>query len=244
MKTNYIKLAQYLDKIGKYSQADNVDKFIKSAQSTGFTFTAPGLQSGRRMEYQGYLDATAQGRQQAGFGAGLQKGVGMEGSIVGFQPLTPQQYAEMSRQPGGAQLIFDYMQKLGEDMAKDAAQYTGPNRFQQMINILSQRLSTEAFTPDSQKQIFKNYIEQSLISELTSVIMNNPLQNVKLSISTLRNSRLNVFPEINNSVIPTAITTALQSMSMDSNADVKQRYNQFIADPEFRMYTQGFSPVQ
>ena len=242
MKTNYIKLAQYLDKIGKYSQADNVDKFIKSAQQ--YSFNAPGLQSGRRIEYQGYFDATGQARQQAGFGAGLQQGVGIEGSIVGFQPLTPQQYMELSRQPGGAQLIFDYTQKLGEDMAKDAAQYTGPNRFQQMIGILSQRLSTETFDAESQKLIFKNYIEQSLISEITTVIMNNFLQNIKVSIATLRNSRLNVFPDVNNTVIPTAITTALQSMSMDSNADVKQRYNQFIADPEFRLYTQGFSPVQ
>jgi hypothetical protein len=151
---------------------------------------------------------------------------------------------ELSRQPGGAQLIFDYTQKLGEDMAKDAAQYTGPNRFQQMIGILSQRLSTETFDAESQKLIFKNYIEQSLIAELTTVIMNNSLQNIKVSIATLRNSRLNVFPDVNNTVIPTAITTALQSMSMDSNADVKQRYNQFIADPEFRLYTQQFSPVQ
>ena len=242
MKTNYIKLAQYLDKIGKYSQADNVDIFIKSAQQ--YSFNAPGLQSGRRIEYQGYFDATGQARQQAGFGAGLQQGAGIGGSIVGFQPLTPKQYMELLRQPGGAQLIFDYTQKHGEDMANDAAQYTGPNRFQQMIGILSQRLSTETFDAESQKLIFKNYIEQSLIAELTTVIMNNSLQNIKVSISTLRNSRLNVFPDVNNTVIPTAITTALQSMSMDSNADVKQRYNQFIADPEFRLYTQGFSPVQ
>lgn len=242
MKTNYIKLAQYLDKIGKYSQADNVDKFIKSAQQ--YSFNAPGLQSGRRIEYQGYFDATGQARQQAGFGAGLQEGVGVESSIVGKKPLTLEQYMEFSRQPGGAQLIFDYNQKLGEDMALDAAQYTGPNRFQQMIGILSQRLSTETFDAESQKLIFKNYIEQSLIAELTTVIMNNSLQNIKVSIATLRNSRLNVFPDVNNTVIPTAITTALQSMSMDSNADVKQRYNQFIADPEFRLYTQGFSPVQ
>ena len=242
MKTNYIKLAQYLDKIGKYSQADNVDIFIKSAQQ--YSFNAPGLQSGRRIEYQGYFDATGQARQQAGFGAGLQQGAGIGGSIVGFQPLTPKQYMELLRQPGGAQLIFDYTQKHGEDMANDAAQYTGPNRFQQMIGILSQRLSTETFDAESQKLIFKNYIEQYLIAELTTVIMNNSLQNIKVSIATLRNSRLNVFPDVNNTVIPTAITTALQSMSMDSNADVKQRYNQFIADPEFRLYTQGFSPVQ
>jgi hypothetical protein len=242
MKTNYIKLAQYLDKIGKYSQADNVDKFIKSAQQ--YSFNAPGLQSGRRIEYQGYFDATGQARQQAGFGAGLQQGVGIEGSIVGKLAPTPQQYMEWSRQPGGAQLIFDYTQKLGEDMAKDAAQYTGPNRFQQMIGILSQRLSTETFDAESQKLIFKNYIEQFLIAELTTVIMNNSLQNIKVSIATLRNSELNVFPDVNNTVIPTAINTALISMSRDSNADVKQRYNQFIADPEFRLYTQQFSPVQ
>jgi hypothetical protein len=213
MSNYYIKLAKYLDKIGKFSQADNVEKFIKSAQ---YTYTAPGLQSGPRMQYQGYLDATAQARQTAGFGAGLQQGVGVEGSIVGFQPLTPQQYYELAQQPGGAQLIFDYNKQLGEDIAKDAAQYTGPNRFQQFIGILSQRI-LDTPDPNMRVQIFTNFIEQPLIADLTTVIMNNPIQNIKVSINTLRNSNLNYFPAVNNNVIPT---------------------------PTFQMYTQGFSPVQ
>lgn len=238
MNKDYIKLAKYLDSIGKYTQADNVDNFIKSAQ-----FTAPGLQSGRSMPYTGYLDATAQSRQTSGFGAGLQQGLAAESPIVGFQPLTPQQYAELSRQPGGAQLIFDYNQKLGEDMANDAAQYTGPNRFEQFIGILADRIRD---TPDAnmQMQIFTNYIEQPLISELTTVIMNNPVQNIKTSINSLRNSYLNYFAGLNNNVIPTAFRTALQAMSLDANVQVKQKYNALLATPDFSMYTQGFSPVQ
>ena len=241
MNTYYLKLAKYLDKIGKYSQADNVDKFIKSAQQ--YTYTAPGLQSGRRIEYQGYLDATGQARQTAGFGAGLQAGVGQESAIVGFQPLTPQQYYELAQQPGGAQLLFDYNKQLGEDIAKDAAQYTGPNRFQQFIGILADRIRD---TPDAnmQMQIFTNFIEQPLIAELTTVITNNPIQNIKLSINTLRNSYLNYFAGLNNNVIPTAFRTALQAMSLDANVQVKQKYNELLATPDFSMYTQGFSPVQ
>lgn len=238
MNKDYIKLAKYLDSIGKYTQADNVDNYIKSAQ-----FTPPGLQSGRSMPYFGYLDATAQSRQTSGFGAGLQAGVGQESAIVGFQPLTPQQYYELAQQPGGAQLLFDYNKQLGEDMAKDAAQYTGPNRFQQFIGILADRIRD---TPDAnmQMQIFTNYIEQPLIAELTTVIINNPVQNIKLSINTLRNSYLNYFAGLNNNVIPTAFRTALQKMSLDEDVQVRQKYNELLADPDFSMYTQGFSTVQ
>lgn len=239
MNKDYIKLAKYLDSIGKYTQADNVDNFIKSAQ-----FTPPGLQSGRSMPYFGYLDATAQSRQTSGFGAGLQQGLAAESPIVGKRPLDPDQIAVLSRQPGGAQLIFDYNQKLGEDMANDAAQYTGPNRFQQFVNILSQRLSTQIQDPEVRKQIFLNNLEQPLISELTTLVMSNPIQNVKQSIQALRGSNLNLFPEVSGSIIPTAIRTALSAMSLDTNPQVKQRYNQFIADPEFSLYTQGFNPAQ
>ena len=239
MNTYYIKLAKYLDKIGKFSQADNVDNFIKSAQQ--YTYTAPGLQSGRKIEYQGYLDATGQARQTAGFGAGLQAGVGQESAIVGFQPLTPQQYYELAQQPGGAQLIFDYNKQLGEDIAKEAAQYTGPNRFEQFINIVAERIRHTP-DPNMQKQIFENYIQVPLIAELKTIIMYNPVQNIKLSLSKLTSSYLNYF--LDNNEIPKAFYEALSSMQNDANVQVKQRYNELLANPDFSNYTRGFSPVQ
>jgi len=230
MKTDYIKLAQFLDKIGKYKQADNIEKYLKTAQ-----FSAPTYQSGGpKNPYTGYLDATAMGRQQAGFGAGLQQGIGRESGIVGFLPLTPDQMQQMTPQD-----IFNYNTSLGEQLVQDAQQYTGPSKFQQIITMIAQRL--QAATPENKSQIYQQSLEELISSELSNLVMNGTPQNLNLSLQNLRMLNL---PEVFSRTVPQAIQFALQSMSMDANPDVKKRYNDFVNDPVVRQYAPGFSPIQ
>ena len=232
MKTDYIKLAKYLDKIGKYKQADNVEKFIRSAQYSA----APTYQSGGpRSQFQGgYFDATAMGRQQAGFNATLQQGIGAESGIQGYLPLTPQQMMGMSPQD-----VFNYNTSLGEQLVEDAKKYTGPSKFQQIISMLSQKL--QSASPETKSQIYETSLEQVISSEISNLVMNGTPQNLNVSLQLLRTLGL---PEIFSRTVPQAIQFGLASMSMDSNPQTKQRYNQFVNDPTVKQYAPDFAPIQ
>jgi hypothetical protein len=232
MKTDYIKLAKYLDKIGKYKQADNVEKFIRSAQYSA----APTYQSGgpKNQFTGGYFDATSMGRQQAGFNASLQQGVGLESGIEGYLPLTPQQMIGMSPQD-----VFNYNTSLGEQLVADANKYTGPSKFQQIIGMISQRLQTA--TPETKSQIYQTSLEEVISSEISNLVMNGTPQNLNASLQLLRALGM---PEIFSRTVPQAIQFGLSAMSMDSNPQTKQRYNQFVNDPTVKQYAPGFSPIQ
>jgi hypothetical protein len=231
MKTDYIKLAQYLDKIGKYRQADNVEKYIRLAQYSA----APTYQSGGpKNPYSGYLDATAMGRQQAGFGAALQQGVGQESGIVGFLPLTPEQMKQMSPQD-----IFNYNTSLGEQLVQDARRYTGPNKFDQIINMINERL--KAASPEQKSQIYQQSLETLISSELSNTVMNGTPENLNQCLNSLRKLGLS---EVFSRTVPKAIQFALADMSLDPNPEVKKRYNDFVNDPAVKQLNLGFSPVQ
>ena len=231
MNNYYIKLAKYLDKIGKYKQADNVEKFIKSAQYSA----APTYQSGGpRSQFQsGYFDATAMGRSQAGFNASLQQGVGAESGIMGLLPLTPDQMKNMSPQE-----IFNYNTQQGEQLVEDAKRYTGPNRFQLMILFISDKL--KMYDAQSQSQIYQNNLEEVIASEISNLVLNGTPQNLTLGLNMLRQINL---PEVFSRTVPKAIQFALQSMSLDTNPQVIQRYNQFVNDATVKQYAPGFNPI-
>ena len=234
MKTDYIKLAKYLDKIGKYKQADNVEKFIRSAQYSA----APTYQSGGpRSQFQGgYFDATRMQSQQQGFNATLQQGIGAESGITGILPLTPEQIMGMSPQD-----VFAYNSSLGEQLVADAKKYTGPSKFQQIISMLVQNPKFKSSTPEAKSQIYQTSLEQVISSEISNLVMNGTPQNLNLSLQMLRSLGL---PEIFSRTVPQAIQFGLASMSMDSNPQTKQRYNQFVNDPTVKQYAPGFNPIQ
>jgi hypothetical protein len=232
MKTDYIALAKYLDKIGKYRQADSVEKFLRSAQYSA----APTYQSGgpRNQFTGGYFDATAMGRQQAGFNASLQEGIGAESNIEGILPLTPDQMKSMSPED-----IFNYNTGIGERLVADANKYTGPSKFQQIIMLISQRLNTA--TPEAKSQIFQGSLEELISSEISNLVLNGTPQNLNVSLQYLRNIGI---PEVFSRTVPNAIQFALSSMMMDSNPQTKQRYNQFVNDPTIKQYAPTFNPIQ
>ena len=253
---DYIKIANYLDSLGKTKQADNVMKFVTSQfQSPGAIQTGPRFQTNNpfALSNEGLLGGAAGlaslgGQSVDNIQGGLYSGSGQD-TITSCKLFTPSEVARLLQMPGGSMAIQNNNVACAEKMIEDQAKGQGINDVKLQVDTIKRSFSANGVQPDAnfRTTTFDTKYKRQVVINLSLIISS---QNV--NIATIKEAVKTVFSLVGVGVaqgslmntVNEAFKAKLQGMSMSANQLDQERYNAILLDPELKKYTVGFKPLK
>lgn len=226
-----LKIAEILDKLGKYSQSD---KIVKIAQYSQF---APESSTTGKSNFGGDVtskfDATAIGKKTQGLQPELSSGPGRD-EIYTFRLPNFQEKQELFKTAEGMQYYDNLMVGFGENLAQ-MSQGLGVNS---VINMTRSIVGALQGTPaEKQSSYYKNIFDPVLTDELTRVLQTEP---PTYSIQAFQFVYQNInLPEVQET-FRNSVTMGIQNLYMASyqNKDQRatQQYTAVMAVPFYAQY--------
>lgn len=153
---DYIKIANYLDEIGRTVEADNVMRHVMSQQTPGAFQTGPKFQSKNpfALDNAGLLGGaaglSAMGDQTVDdIQGGLYSGSGND-NITSCKLFTPSEVARLYQMPGGVMAVQNNNVACAEKMLDDQARGQSANDVKLQVNTIIRSFSANGVSPDSQ----------------------------------------------------------------------------------------------
>lgn len=251
---DYIKIANYLDLLGKSKEADNVMRFVTSqAQSPGAFQTGPKFQSKNpfALSTEGLLGGAAGlsavgGQAVDDIQGGLYSGSGND-AITSCKLFTPSEVARLLQMPGGVMAIQNNNVACAEKMIEDQARGQSANDVKLQVDTIKRSFSANGVAPDAQfrTNAFDTKYKRPVVNNLTKLLVTQTIPVLKeavnavftlVSVGIAQGSLINTVTE--------AFKANLQGMSVSTNPDVQEKYNMILLDPAFKKYTVGFKPLK
>lgn len=253
MKSSLIKIAEKLDKEGKFNLADKIDDFVKTSQfylqpTTGVTPTAPQVGLPMFNVMSGY-EQTGGPLQKLYSGTGADA---LQRVQSGYSPYVIQT-------PGGALGLFQNLQMGGQ--GPFAAEYA----MMRQRGIGSQIGAAQTGATLAKFQSLMNYYENTI----TKIIKENPLQartqykqGYEVPIKTFleevltaeRNYRtindiisqlMQKFSVVGvNETIQEAVNSAMGNLYFNDDIEASNQYNNLRTIPALRLFMAQWSPKQ
>ena len=254
---DYIKIANYLDSLGKTKQADNVMRFVTSQfQSPGSSFmTGPKFQSSNpfAMSNEGLLGGAAGlaamgGQSVDNIQGGLYSGSGQD-TITSCRIFTPSEIVRLNSMPGGAAAIQNNNIACAEKMLEDQAKGQGVNDVKLQIDTIKRSFSANGVNPDSN---FRTNIFDTKYKRLVVINLSLMISSQNLTIPIIKEAVKTIFSLVGVGIaqgslmntVNEAFKARLQGMSMSANPADQERYNAILLDPDLKKYTTGFKPLK
>ena len=250
---DYIKIANYLDKIGRTVEADNVMRHVVSQQSPGVFQTGPKFQSknpfalGNDALLGGAAGLSAMGGQTVDdIQGGLYSGSGND-SITSCKLFTPSEVARLLQMPGGVMAIQNNNVACAEKMLEDQARGQSANDIKLQIATITRSFSANGVAPDAnfRTKAFDDKYKRPVVNNLSKLLLTQTVPVLKeavnavfslVSVGIAQGSLINTVNE--------AFKANLQGMSVSANPDVQEKYNMILLDPVLKKYTVGFKPLK
>ena len=250
---DYIKIANYLDKIGRTVEADNVMRHVVSQQFPGAFQTGPKFQSKNpfALSTEGLLGGAAGlsavgGQAVDDIQGGLYSGSGND-AITSCKLFTPSEVARLLQMPGGVMAIQNNNVACAEKMLEDQARGQSSNDIKLQVNTIIRSFSANGVTPDAQfrTNAFDKKYKRPVVNNLSKLLLTQTVPVLKDAVNT-------VFTLVSvgiaqGSLIDTvneAFKANLQGMSVSTDPNVQEKYNMILLDPVLKKYTVGFKPLK
>ena len=250
---DYIKIANYLDKIGRTVEADNVMRHVVSQQSPGVFQTGPKFQSknpfalGNDALLGGAAGLSAMGGQTVDdIQGGLYSGSGND-TITSCKLFTPSEVAKLYQMPGGQRAVLDNNVACALQMMQDQARGQSANDVKLQVNTIVRSFSANGVTTDAQfrTETFDKKYKRPVVMNLSKLLLTQTVPVLKDAVNT-------VFTLVSvgiaqGSLIDTvneAFKANLQGMSVSTDPNVQEKYNMILLDPVLKKYTVGFKPLK
>ena len=242
MYSDYIKIANYLDGLGKHKQADLVDNVIKKAQYGGFinyyqgTSPKQDLLSG----IPGMFNPMAQAQMTSGFNPQLVSGNFTKSNLQErrLYMMTPQQIAEAKRNMSPEQFAqFMITQQVGlQERANTFQAGRSLMDLDNMMKIIKQTMSDPRLTSDSKEMIFKERFAEPVSSTVENLLQTeNNLNAVGTKLQEIANSFTS--QSVKNA-IKVGVQTAIQRLdpTWNTNPAAIKKYNDIINHPFLKQF--------
>ena len=237
---NYIKLARYLDQIGKFKFADKIEKMIKESQQINFEQSTTG-----KPNFGGNVtnsfDATAMGKKTQGATPELETGPGRD-TIMGFTFPNFEEKQRLFKTEQGVQYFNELMMGFKENLLQVSAGLGLQglrNRIYAIIGALNGVPAT------LQGEYYKNNFDPVITSDLIRILLTEDA-NVFLGSARFVYDNLpsNQFPAVMQSTIPNAVSQGMSTLydmaSKSNDQRVRDKYNALIADPFIKSHYQAY----
>ena len=237
----YFKLINKLEQMGKYKQADSVEKFIRSAQARS---NAPQYGTGLFSPQQ-YFDYY---KGQQSFTPTIEtQGTSarpLDLNNLSYTQLTPAQQQLLKYNPQARMEI----ERSAKDVVNSLSQGRGAANFNNMIAMIEKSLTASLAAGLLPTDLNKQYIERfdgPVQMQIQQIIMGEQDVNSIYNgiFNTLNKTNLlKTLPAITDKktgTIAKALNTSLQNlMPKGGKVDPKvvMKYNQIVVDPRFRDY--------
>ncbi len=251
---DYIKIANYLDEIGRTVEADNVMKYVTSQfQSPGAFQTGPRFQTKNpfALDNAGLLGGAAGlaamgGQTVDDVQGGLYSGSGQD-IITSCKLFTPSEVARLLQMPGGAMAIQNNNVACAEQMLQDQGRGQSANDVKLQVATITRSFSANGVMPDAnyRTKVFDEKYKRPVVNNLSKLLLTQTVPVIKeavnavftlVSVGIAQGSLVNTINE--------AFKANLQGMSVSADPVVQEKYNLILADPVLKKYTVGFKPVK
>lgn len=228
MKNIYLKIASHLDKLGKYKQADSLEKYLKTSQTiTPLRSTSdPLLQLDDFFNALGYQQLT-QGPLAQFTTTGAQRNIA---DVVELDQLTPQQIYQLSKTPEGMQTI----QNRFTELAGIIASYSQGANFNTLDNLLT-LVRNELIIPfekSGQPLVAENSIknnvvlQENIVNALKNALLNeNDVTKIQDLVSRIEASfsQYATFVNLTDGIIKRGVGDAFAEMATSPNVLQKNK---------------------
>lgn len=251
---DYIKIANYLDEIGRTVEADNVMKHVTSQfQSPGAFLTGPKFQNKNpfALDNAGLLGGAAGlsamgGQTVDDIQGGLYSGSGND-DITSCKLFTPSEVARLLQMPGGVMAIQNNNVACAEKMIQDQARGQSANDVKLQVSTIIRSFSANGVMPDAnyRTKAFDEKYKRPVVNNLSKLLLTQTVAVIKeavvtvftlVSVGIAQGSLINTVNE--------AFKANMQGMSVSTNPDVQEKYNMILLDPVLKKYTTGFKPLK
>jgi hypothetical protein len=248
---DYIKIANYLDEIGRTVEADNVMKHVTS-QFQSPVQTGPKFQSKNpfALDNAGLLSGAAGlsamgGQTLDNIQGGLYSGSGQD-TINSCKVFTPSEISRLLQMPGGAMAVQNNDVACALQMLEDQKGQSSNNIKLQIATII-RSFSAHGVLSDA------NYRTKTFDEKYKRIVVNN-LSDILRSqaVSALKEAVNTVFTLVSVGIaqaslvntINEAFKSNLQGMSVSADPAIQEKYNMILLDPVLKKYTAGFKPLK
>ncbi len=251
---DYIKIANYLDEIGRTVEADNVMKYVTSQfQSPGAFQTGPRFQTKNpfALDNAGLLGGAAGlaavgGQVVDDIQGGLYSGSGQD-NITSCKLFTPSEVARLLQMPGGVMAVQNNNVACAEQMLEDQGRGQSANDIKLQVATITRSFSANGVMPDAnyRTKAFDDKYKRPVVNNLSKLLLSQTVPVLKeavnavftlVSVGIAQGSLINTVNE--------AFKANLQGMSVSADPVVQEKYNLILADPVLKKYTMGFKPVK
>jgi hypothetical protein len=251
---DYIKIANYLDEIGRTVEADNVMKYVTSQfQSPGAFQTGPRFQSKNpfALDNAGLLGGAAGlaamgGQTVDDVQGGVYSGTGQD-NITSCKMFTPSEVARLLQMPGGAMAVQNNNVACAEQMLQDQSRGQSSNDVKLQIATITRSFSANGVAPDAsyRTRVFDEKYKRPVVNNLSKLLLTQTVPVLKDAVNTVftlvsagiaQGSLINTVNE--------AFKSRLQEMSVSALPEVQEKYNMILLDPVLKKYTTGFKPLK
>jgi hypothetical protein len=251
---DYIKIANYLDEIGRTVEADNVMKHVTSQfQSPGAFLTGPKFQNKNpfALDNAGLLGGAAGlsamgGQTVDDIQGGLYSGSGND-DITSCKLFTPSEVARLLQMPGGVMAVQNNNVACAEKMLQDQGRGQSANDVKLQVATIIRSFSANGVLPDAnfRTKAFDEKYKRPVIFNLSKLLVTQTVSVLKEAVNTVftlvsvgvaQGSLINAVNE--------AFRSNLQPMSVSADPNVQEKYNMILLDPVLKKYTIGFKPVK
>lgn len=251
---DYIKIANYLDQIGRTVEADNVMKYVTSQfQSPGAFQTGPKFTTKNpfALDNAGLLGGAAGlaamgGQTVDDIQGGLYSGSGQD-TITSCKLFSPNEVARLLQMPGGVMAIQNNNVACAEQMLQDQARGQSSNDIKLQISTITRSFSANGVMPDAnyRTKAFDEKYKRPVVNNLSKLLLTQTVPVIKeavnavftlVSVGIAQGSLINTVNE--------AFKANLQGMSVSADPAVQEKYNLILLDPALKKYTTGFKPLK
>jgi hypothetical protein len=248
---DYIKIANYLDEIGRTVEADNVMKHVTS-QFQSPVQTGPKFQSKNpfALDNAGLLSGAAGlsimgGQTLDNIQGGLYSGSGQD-TIASCKVFTPSEISRLLQMPGGSMAVQNNDIACALEMLEDQKGQSVNNIKLQIATII-RSFSAHGVLSDA------NYRTKTFDEKYKRIVVNNISDILRSqTVSALKEAVNTVFTLVSvgiaqgslSNTINEAFKANLQPMSTSADPNVQEKYNMILLDPVLKKYTVGFKPLK
>jgi hypothetical protein len=248
---DYIKIANYLDEIGRTVEADNVMKHVTS-QFQSPVQTGPKFQSKNpfALDNAGLLNGAAGlsimgGQTLDNIQGGLYSGSGQD-TIASCKVFTPSEISRLLQMPGGSMAVQNNDIACALQMLEDQKGQSVNNIKLQIATII-RSFSAHGVLSDAnyRTKTFDEKYKRIVVNNISDILRSQTVSALKEAVNTVftlvsvgiaQGSLVNTINE--------AFKANLQPMSTSADPNVQEQYNMILLDPVLKKYTTGFKPLK
>ena len=235
---NYIELAKYFDRIGRYKSADKIEKLLRKSQQINFEQSTTGKPNfGGNVT--NVFDATTMGKKTQGITPELETGPGRD-TVQTFTMPNFEEKQRLFKTPEGVEYFNEVMRGFKENILQVAAGL-GLQGLSNRVNAI--RGALNGVPPTMQAEYYMNNFDPIIINDLVRVLLTEDLQTFMGALRYTYDN-LNYGNKVLESTIPNAIQQGMQQLRdiavKSSDQTVRDKYNAAIVDPYIAQFYRAY----